>query len=129
MGADVVVIDRPPRKEGASSPFELGRADIARRGKRSIALDLRHPEGAQVALRLIARCDVLLEGYRPGVAERLGLGPDTCLERNPRLIYGRMTGWGQDGPLARVAGHDINYLSMTGALAMIGRDDRSRSPR
>lgn len=123
MGADVVVIDRPPRKEGAPSPFELGRADIARRGKRSIALDLRHPEGAQVALRLIARCDVLIEGFRPGVMERLGLGPDECLARNGRLIYGRMTGWGQRGPLSGASGHDVNYAALTGALHCGARSD------
>ena len=90
------------------------------RNRRSIALNLKHPDGIETALRLIGMAHVLIEGYRPGVMERLGLGPDTCLNRNPRLVYGRMTGWGQDGPLASVAGHDINYIALSGTLHLIG---------
>jgi alpha-methylacyl-CoA racemase len=96
-------------------------ADLLRRGRPSVALDLKHPDGLATALDLVARADVLVEGYRPGVAERLGLGPDACLARNPGLVYGRMTGWGQDGPLAHAAGHDIGYVAITGALHAIGR--------
>jgi alpha-methylacyl-CoA racemase len=118
MGADVVRVERPT----AAPAFPPLDKDSVLRNRRSIAADLKDPDGRDSILRLVDKADVLLEGYRPGVAERLGLGPDVLLERNPRLIYGRMTGWGQEGPLAQVAGHDINYLSMTGALAMIGRE-------
>ncbi|HET8595247.1 MAG TPA: CaiB/BaiF CoA-transferase family protein [Intrasporangium sp.] len=118
LGADVIRIDRP-----GPSPLPLPMppdADLLRRGRPSVALDLKHPDGLATALRLVDRADVLIEGYRPGVAERLGLGPDVCLERNPCLVYGRMTGWGQDGPLAQAAGHDNGYIAITGALAAIG---------
>ena len=118
LGADVIRIDRP-----GPSPLPLPmppEADLLRRGRPSVALDLKHPDGLGTALRLVESADVLVEGYRPGVAERLGLGPDTCLERNPRLVYARMTGWGQDGPLAHAAGHDNGYIAITGALAAIG---------
>ncbi len=117
MGADVLVIDRKtePAKAGVAQ-FAPGPASVARRGKRSVALDLHRPEAVQTALRLIARADVLIEGFRPGVMERLGLGPDECLAASPRLLYGRMTGWGQDGPLAASAGHDVNYVALSGAL-------------
>ena len=119
LGADVVRIDRPG---GASVPLPLPtEADVLRRGRPSVLLDLKHPDGLATALDLVERADVLIEGYRPGVAERLGLGPDVCLDRNPRLVYGRMTGWGQDGPLAQAAGHDIGYIAVTGALGAIGR--------
>ncbi|MQR02123.1 CaiB/BaiF CoA transferase family protein [Glaciimonas soli] len=107
LGADVIVVDRP----GDVPPTA-----ITRRGKRSIALDLKSPESIETVLRLIESTDALIEGMRPGVMERLGLGPDVCLARNPRLIYGRMTGWGQDGPLAQAAGHDNNYIALSGAL-------------
>ena len=116
LGADVVRVDRP----GGSS-LSLGERDVLNRGRRSVAVDLKSPGGADVVLRLAERADVLIEGYRPGVAERLGIGPDACLARNPRLVYGRMTGWGQDGPLAHTAGHDIAYIAVTGALHAIGR--------
>ncbi len=96
-------------------------ADLLRRGRPSVVLDLKHPDGLATARHLVAQADVLVEGYRPGVAERLGLGPDDCLALNPRLVYGRMTGWGQDGPLAHAAGHDIGYVAITGALGAIGR--------
>ena len=119
MGADVLRIDR-------TADSDLGlprdpRFDLLNRGRRSVALNLKKPEGVAAALRLIGQADALIEGFRPGVMERLGLGPDICLERNPKLVYGRMTGWGQDGPLAEAAGHDINYIALTGALHAIGR--------
>jgi alpha-methylacyl-CoA racemase len=116
LGAEVVQVERP----GGPRMLPDGARDHVLRGRRSVALDLKDPDGLATALRLADRADVLIEGYRPGVAERLGIGPDVCLERNPRLVYGRMTGWGQDGPLARRAGHDINFVSVTGALHAIG---------
>src|SRR5258705_10312564 len=91
------------------------------RGRRSLALDLKRPEGKALALRLVERADALIEGFRPGVTEGLGLGPDDCLARNPRLVYGRMTGWGQDGPMASAAGHDINYIALSGVLNNLTR--------
>ena len=118
MGADVVRIDRPPVPGSTVDPPP--RFDFYNRNKRSIALDLKQPAGLKTVLQLVRKADVLLEGFRPGVTERLGLGPEVCLAANPRLVYGRMTGWGQDGPLAREAGHDINYLALTGALHSIG---------
>lgn len=118
FGADVVIIDRPP---GMTPPPGPPRShDAYNRNKRSIALDLKSETGRTMALSLIAKADIFIEGYRPGVAERLGLGPAECHARNPSLVYGRMTGWGQDGPLAQEAGHDINYLALTGALGSIG---------
>jgi alpha-methylacyl-CoA racemase len=115
LGADVIRIDRP-------QPTDVGVADAAlARGRPSIVLDLKHERAPEVVLRLVEQADALIEGYRPGVMERLGLGPDVCLERNPRLAYGRMTGWGQTGPLASSPGHDLNYIALTGALASIGR--------
>jgi alpha-methylacyl-CoA racemase len=119
LGADVIRVDRPGEP---SLPVPLPpESDLLRRGRPSVALDLKHPDGLATTLALVEQADVLLEGYRPGVAERLGLGPDDCLARNPRLVYGRMTGWGQDGPLAHAAGHDIGYVAITGALHAIGR--------
>ena len=119
LGADVVCVDRPaPDASGVGLPREI---DVMQRGKRSIALDLKRPEGVEVARRLVDGADALIEGFRPGVMERLGLGPDVCLASNPRLVYGRMTGWGQDGPLAARAGHDIAYIARSGALHAIGR--------
>jgi alpha-methylacyl-CoA racemase len=118
MGAQVIVVQR--RRTGAQPPgipgLEPGRADIASRGKRSIAVDLRHPQALRVVLRLISQADALIEGFRPGVMERLGLGPDVCSASNPRIVYGRMTGWGQTGPLAPTAGHDLNFTALSGAL-------------
>ncbi len=113
MGADVVRIDRPDA--GADDP-----RDATGRGRRAVRLDLKSPDGAADALDLVAAAEVVIEGFRPGVMERLGLGPEVALARNPALVYGRMTGWGQDGPLARAAGHDITYIAVTGALAAIG---------
>jgi alpha-methylacyl-CoA racemase len=119
MGAEVLRVDRA----GAVSPSVPGgpRADVLGRGRRSVGVDLKHPDGVATVLRLVETADVIYEGFRPGVTERLGLGPDVCLARNPRIIYGRMTGWGQDGPLAPAAGHDINYIALSGALHAIGR--------
>jgi len=117
LGADIIRIDRT---KGGSSLGD-NPADVTGRGRRSIAIDLKQATGVEAVLRLVEWADVLLEGFRPGVMEKNGLGPDVCLARNPRLIYGRMTGWGQHGPLAHAAGHDINYIAITGALAAIGR--------
>lgn len=116
LGADVVRVDRPGGGGLAVDPAY----DVTNRNKRSVLLDLKSAEGPARVLDLVERADVLIEGFRPGVAERLGVGPDACLARNPRLVYGRMTGWGQDGPLAHTAGHDIAYIAVTGALGMIG---------
>jgi len=121
MGAEVVRIDR---KGGRGS----NKFDITSRGRRSLALDLKKPEAVEVALKLIAQSDALLEGFRPGVMEKLGLGPDVTLARNPKLVYGRMTGWGQTGPLSQAAGHDINYIALTGALHAIGRKGATPVP-
>src|SRR3712207_1802667 len=127
MGADVVRVDRldaiPPSGTTQERSF-----DVLARGRRSIAVDLKQPAGGGLVLRLATDADVLIEGFRPGVTERLGVGPDDCLARNPRLVYGRMTGWGQEGPLAARAGHDINYLGLTGALHAIGTADKPVPP-
>ncbi len=126
-GAEVLRIDRV-----TESGLGIAAADAARdplaRGKRSVAFDLKRGEGVEAALKLIARADALIEGFRPGVMERLGLGPETCLKRNPKLVYGRMTGYGQSGPLAPRAGHDIDYIALAGALAAIGPQDRPVPP-
>ncbi|MCU1452545.1 MAG: carnitine dehydratase [Acidimicrobiales bacterium] len=119
LGADVVRIDRSSNVLGGDPATPPG--DVLNRGRRSVAVDLKHPDGVATVLDLVAEADALIEGFRPGVMERLGLGPDACRERNPRLVYGRMTGWGQDGPYARTAGHDINYIALAGALEPIGR--------
>ncbi|GLZ12396.1 CoA transferase [Actinomadura sp. NBRC 104425] len=118
LGADVVRVDRASSATRGTDPVP---ADFLGRGKRSIAVDLKNERGRDVVLRMVERSDVLIEGFRPGVTERLGIGPDACLARNPALVYGRMTGWGQEGPLARSAGHDIGYIAVTGALHAIGR--------
>ncbi|MCK9991629.1 MAG: alpha-methylacyl-CoA racemase [Alphaproteobacteria bacterium] len=115
MGADVVRIDRKARN-GTGTKFDIGG-----RGRRSISLDLKKPEAIETCLKLVEKADILFEGFRPGVMERLGLGPDLCLARNKRLVYGRMTGWGQDGPYSQMAGHDINYIAITGALRSCAR--------
>lgn len=123
LGADVVRVDRPG---GAALGIDPAR-DLTGRNKRSVVVDLK-TEGPEAVLELAEHADVLIEGYRPGVAERLGVGPEACRERNPRLVYGRMTGWGQDGPLAPRAGHDIGYIAVTGALGMIGPADGAPVP-
>jgi alpha-methylacyl-CoA racemase len=117
MGADVLRVDRADRVRGTSGPS----FDLLNRGRRSIGVDLKKPAGVDLVLGLLERADGLLEGFRPGVMEKLGLGPAVCLERNPRLVYGRMTGWGQEGPMAQASGHDINYIALAGALEPIGR--------
>ena len=118
MGAEVIRVDRPgPR---TSLPRRSRPHDVLARNRRSIVIDLKTPEGVDIVLRLCESADALFEGFRPGVTERLGLGPEECMARNERLVYGRMTGWGQDGPLAHAAGHDINYIGLTGALHAIG---------
>ena len=125
MGAEVIRIDRP----GATGALGLPpRFDITARGRRSLVLDLRKPGAAAVLLTLVEQADALIEGFRPGVMERLGLAPALCLARNPRLVYGRMTGWGQHGPLAHAAGHDLNYVAMSGALHAIGSADAPPPP-
>jgi len=121
LGADVVRVDRPASARDAHR-------DLVNRGRRSIAVDLKCAGGRTVALDLAAGADVLIEGFRPGVMERLGLGPEPCLEANPRLVYGRMTGWGQDGPQAQHAGHDIDFIAVTGALNAIGPADGAPAP-
>ena len=125
MGAEVIVVERSRQPNGIAS---ASKDDISSRGKKSIALNLKTPEGVETLLKLIESADMLLEGFRPGVTERLGIGPDICHARNPRLIYGRLTGWGQTGPLAKVAGHDINYISIAGALGSIGTPDTPVPP-
>jgi crotonobetainyl-CoA:carnitine CoA-transferase CaiB-like acyl-CoA transferase len=126
MGATVLRIDRPGGSDlGLARPL---RYDLLLRGRRSVAVDLKSADGKALALRLIEQADGLIEGFRPGVTERLGLGPDDCLARNPRLVYGRVTGWGQDGPLAQAAGHDINYISLAGALHAFGRRGQPPTP-
>jgi|TARA_B110000908_G_C10240539_1_gene445819 alpha-methylacyl-CoA racemase len=125
MGAEVIVVERSRQPNGIAS---ASKDDISSRGKKSIALNLKNPEGVETLLKLIESADMLLEGFRPGVTERLGIGPDICHARNPRLIYGRLTGWGQTGPLAKVAGHDINYISIAGALGSIGTPDTPVPP-
>jgi len=126
MGAEVICIERKPK--AAQSEFDKMKRTVTDRGRRSIALDMKKDGAADLALRLIDTADVLIEGFRPGVMERLGLGPDICLARNPRLVYGRMTGWGQHGPLAQSAGHDINYIAISGVLRAMGYADRPPTP-
>ena len=126
MGAEVVRIDRAQNARGGDPAKPP--SDPLLRGRRSIAVDLKQPQAIEAVLRLVAGADALVEGFRPGVMERLGLGPDVCLARNPRLVYGRMTGWGQDGPMAQAAGHDINYIALAGALEPIGRKGQPPLP-
>ena len=122
LGADVLRVDRPV------AGFGVPAYDVTGRGRRSVAVDLKKPAAAEVVLRLVEQADVLVEGLRPGVAERLGVGPEACAERNPRLVYARMTGWGQDGPLAPRVGHDINYAAIAGAIGAIGEPGRKPVP-
>jgi alpha-methylacyl-CoA racemase len=125
MGAEVIRVERREVVTGERRGIP---EDIVGRGRRSIGVDLKHPEGVDCLLRLLDQADALIEGFRPGVMERLGLGPDVCFARNPRLVYGRMTGWGQEGPMAPRAGHDINYISLAGVLAHIGRAGAPPTP-
>jgi len=126
MGAEVLRIDRTA-DAGLGIAMET-KYNLLNRGRRSVAFDLKRPEAAEALLRLVERADALIEGFRPGVMERLGIGPDQCLAHNPRLVYGRMTGWGQEGPLAHAAGHDINYIALAGALHSIGRTGETPVP-
>ncbi len=121
LGADVVRVDR--KGSGRASP-----ADVTSRGRRSVALDLKSPDAIEAVLKLLESADGLIEGFRPGVMERLGLGPEVVLKRNPKLVFGRMTGWGQTGPYAKAAGHDMNYIAITGALHAIGTEDKPVPP-
>ena len=126
MGAEILRIDRAQSVQGGDP--DKPSLDFLARGRRSVALDLKNPQGVETLLKLVEGADAILEGFRPGVMERLGLGPDVCLARNPRIVYGRMTGWGQEGPLAQVAGHDINYIALAGALEPIGRRGQKPLP-
>ncbi|MCA1842881.1 MAG: CoA transferase [Actinobacteria bacterium] len=124
LGADVIRLERPTGPRGVDSVP----GNVANRSRRSVGIDLKNPDAVELTLRLVEGADALIEGFRPGVAERLGIGPDACLARNPRLVYGRMTGWGQDGPYASMAGHDINYIALAGALAHFGRPGETPVP-
>jgi len=126
-GAEVLRVDRLSDRQ-AVADMTAPSPDVLNRGKHSVAVDLKHPVGVETVLRLVAGADVLIEGFRPGVAERLGIGPDICRSRNPRLVYGRMTGWGQDGPHAGYAGHDINHIVLAGVLAHMGRPGEPPAP-
>jgi alpha-methylacyl-CoA racemase len=126
MGADIVRIDKA--NDVKPSSFEKQNREPLYRGRRSIGVNLKNPEGVETVLKLVEQADALFEGYRPGVTERLGLGPDVCLARNPKLVYARMTGWGQDGPMANASGHDINYIALAGALAHFGREGEKPTP-
>jgi alpha-methylacyl-CoA racemase len=125
MGADVVRVDRARSVERG---FDPGWLEVLNRGRRSVGIDLKHSDGVETILRMVEQADALIEGFRPGVAERLGIGPDACLARNPKIVYGRMTGWGQEGPYAQAAGHDINYIALAGALAHFGRAGGKPTP-
>ncbi|MEN3278714.1 MAG: alpha-methylacyl-CoA racemase, partial [Massilia sp.] len=129
MGAEVIRIDRKT-KPGADNPYPMlgTKYDVMARGRRSLALDLKHPDARELVLKLVEQADILIEGFRPGVMERLGLGPDDCMSRNPKLVFGRITGWGQTGPLAHAAGHDLNYIALSGMLHAMGRADSPPSP-
>jgi len=126
MGADILCVDRPDAARGGFP--RPPRYDLVRRGRPGAAIDLKHPDGVALARRLVAGADVLVEGFRPGVMERLGLGPEPCLADNPRLVYARMTGWGQDGPLAHAAGHDLNYIALAGVAGAIGPPEGAPVP-
>ncbi len=126
LGAEVIRIERAGSVRGPAP--DMANADITLRGRRNVALDLKHPDGVATLLDLVEGADALIEGFRPGVMERLGVGPDVCLERNPKLVFGRMTGWGQTGPYSQAAGHDINYISLAGALAHFGRKGEAPVP-
>lgn len=129
MGADVIRIDRKPDPQAPNPYPTLGtKYDVMARGRRSLSLDLKSPRARQLLLDLVGKADALVEGFRPGVMERLGLGPDVCHDRNPKLVYGRVTGWGQAGPLAQAAGHDLNYVALSGMLHAMGDADRPPAP-
>lgn len=125
MGADVLRVERA---QSVTGDFARENKEVLNRGRRSVGIDLKNPDGVETLLRLVEQADALVEGFRPGVTERLGIGPDACLARNPKLVYGRMTGWGQDGPYAQAAGHDIDYIGLAGALAHFGREGSKPTP-
>ena len=125
MGAEVIRVDRAQNVRAGGRPASN---DVLARGRRNVALDLKHPDAVETFLQLVDRADAVVEGFRPGVMERLGIGPDVCLARNPKLVFGRMTGWGQEGPYASAAGHDINYIALAGVLAHIGTADSGPVP-
>ncbi len=127
LGADVIRVDRASGG-GLVGPSANYRTELLNRGRRSVAVDLKHPRGAEVVLDLVEHADALIEGFRPGVTERLGIGPDECLARNPRLVYGRMTGYGQDGPMAQAVGHDLSYVALSGVLSLVGRRGQPPTP-
>jgi alpha-methylacyl-CoA racemase len=127
MGAEVIRVDRTQGVDRGALT-DTPNLDILNRGRRSVAVDLKSPDGVETVLRMVEKADALIEGFRPGVAERLGIGPDVCQARNPRLVYGRMTGWGQDGPYASEAGHDINYIALAGVLEHLGRAGEKPTP-
>ncbi len=126
LGAEVIRVERAGAVRGPAP--ETAHFDVLLRGRRNVAIDLKQPDGVETLLTLVESADALIEGFRPGVMERLGVGPDECIARNPRLVFGRMTGWGQDGPFADAAGHDINYISLAGALAHFGREGAAPVP-
>ena len=126
MGADVIRVERSSAVRGGDP--DVPPADVMLRGRRSIGVDMKSPEGIETVMKLVESADGLIEGFRPGVTERLGVGPDDCLARNPRLVYGRMTGWGQEGPYSQAAGHDINYIALAGALESMGRQGEAPVP-
>lgn len=126
LGAEVIRVDRIQAVRGPAP--DTPHVDVSNRGRRNVAVDLKHPDGVATLLRLVESADALIEGFRPGVMERLGVGPDVCLARNPKLVFGRMTGWGQDGPYSMAAGHDINYIALAGALAHFGRAGEPPTP-
>jgi alpha-methylacyl-CoA racemase len=128
MGARVIRVDRKPTAGGSGVEALMRNDSTVDRGRESIAVDMKSPRGIEVVLELVAKADVLIEGFRPGVMEKLGLGPDVCLARNAKLVYGRMTGWGQTGPLSQAAGHDLNYIALSGALHAMGPADRPPAP-
>ena len=126
MGAEVIRVERAQSVRGEAP--DTAHWDVLLRGRRNVAIDLKNPDGVEALLSLVEHADALIEGFRPGVMERLGVGPDVCVGRNPKLVFGRMTGWGQDGPYAASAGHDINYISLAGALAHFSRADEAPVP-
>jgi alpha-methylacyl-CoA racemase len=128
MGADIVRVDRLPAGRGGARDARIRSDSVVNRGRRSIALNLKEPDAVEIVLRLVEKADILIEGFRPGVTEKCGVGPQACHQRNPRLVYGRMTGWGQTGPLAQAAGHDINYIALSGALHAMGSRDKPPMP-
>ena len=126
MGAEVIRVERAQSVRGPAP--DTAHWDVLLRGRKNIAIDLKNPQGVEALLQLVEKADALIEGFRPGVMERLGIGPDVCAKRNPKLVFGRMTGWGQEGPYAPLAGHDINYIALAGSLAHFARAGEAPVP-